>query len=87
MIRALWFTNTAFGADKILKGSTFGGSWLIALEETIKVLPSMKLKVAFYYHIKVSPFSNEGVHYFPIYLTLTSSGLSRVFNRFFPRYR
>jgi glycosyltransferase involved in cell wall biosynthesis len=68
-MKILWFTNTPCGAANKLSpdSSTYGGGWLVSLEQQLVKNDNIELHICFYYSQKIASFKFNKTTYYPIY--------------------
>ena len=86
-MKVLWFSNSPCGS--VMRNKTAAvksGGWLISLESELKKVDGLQLEVAFFSDKKESPFSFDGVKYYPICRNVldASKGINRIRERFLP---
>lgn len=82
-MRVLWFTNTPCGSMRRTIGQSTSGSWLISLEDEIKINPDIELAVVYPSDKNEPPFKYDESQYFPIYNGHSLNPLKRLLKRYF----
>ena len=81
-MKILWFANTPCGASEKLMPSSHIGGWLSSLEIELKRIEKIELFIGFYWENRLSPFSFNGVMYFPIYRSKTRKYIRKIKHNF-----
>ena len=80
-MKILWFTNSAYSANDVIKQNPATGTWLIALAQAFALLKDIELHIVFYSQKDIIPFKHNGIHYHPIFREGTENKLGRIIYR------
>ncbi len=79
-MKVLWFSNTPGLANGYLKGKSFGGGWIDALQLGVEAVDDCDLGFVFYTDRSMDSFKYGRTSYFPVQRTLNSK-LKRLWAR------
>jgi glycosyltransferase involved in cell wall biosynthesis len=65
-MKVLWFSNTPGLANEYLKGKSFGGGWIDALQAEVEKVPNCELGLVFYTDEVIGDFNFRNTSYFPV---------------------
>jgi glycosyltransferase involved in cell wall biosynthesis len=77
-MKVLWFSNTPGLANEYLKGKSFGGGWIDALQSEVEKASNCELGLVFYVDQVIDNFNFGNTSYFPV---------QRKFNTKLKRYK
>lgn len=77
----LWFSLSPCGSIRRYNDKRVIQGWMISLEDEIKKHPDINLSISFFSNKKEDDFIFEGVHYYPMYLPVSTNPFKRIINR------
>lgn len=88
-MKVLWFSLTPCGSIRKENKKVTHGSWMISLEDELKIREGLSLEVAYFSESPESPFVYNKVKYYPLCRNLFNNrkAISRIIERFIPQSR
>lgn len=84
-MKILWFTNTSCSLAKKENNKSFGGGWMVAMENQLNSLPNVELYVSFYQNKSANPIKYGNTSFYPVLRKKTI--ISEIKRRIFGRYK